>query len=157
MKRTCTLPTSRSLDWQHRSHFFCGFRNAHAQDPGGRARRRNAAKRGGRDGMVNVDEVADVSMKRSAELGALDNALTTLADDRERPASLELRSFAALDVDVKETAAVVGVSPELSCGIGESPKPGYTKSSRLRIIPVTAANERSRPWAPGKFPPEPSP
>jgi RNA polymerase sigma factor (TIGR02999 family) len=99
------------LDWRHRSHFFAVSANLMRRILVDRARRRNAAKRGGGAGIVNVDEVADVSMKRSAELVALDDALTTLvAVDPRKARIVELRFFAGLDV--KETAAVVGVSAE---------------------------------------------
>jgi RNA polymerase sigma-70 factor (ECF subfamily) len=76
-----------------------------------RARRRTAFKRGGRAAPVDIEQVLDLSARRSADLIALDDALTALASFDSRKARIvELRFFAGLDV--KETAALVGVSPE---------------------------------------------
>jgi RNA polymerase sigma-70 factor, ECF subfamily len=76
-----------------------------------RARRRTAAKRGARAPGIDIERMLDLSTKRSAELVALDDALNTLAAVDPRKARIvELRFFAGLEV--KETAAVVGVSAE---------------------------------------------
>ncbi len=105
------LADTSQLDWRHRSHFFAVSATLMRRILVDRARRRNAAKRGGRAAVVNVDQAADLSMKRSAELVALDDALTTLVGvDPRKARVVELRFFAGLDV--KETATVVGVSPE---------------------------------------------
>jgi len=105
------LADAAQLDWRHRSHFFAVSATLMRRILVDRARRRYAAKRGGRAAMVNVDQAADLSMKRSAELVALDDALTTLVGvDPRKARVVELRFFAGLDV--RETAAVVGVSPE---------------------------------------------
>jgi len=76
-----------------------------------RARRRVAAKRGGRAAQIDLDGVVDIATRRSAELIALDDALNVLADGDSRKARVvELRFFAGMEV--RETAAVLGVSPE---------------------------------------------
>jgi RNA polymerase sigma factor (TIGR02999 family) len=76
-----------------------------------RARRRSAAKRGRMAGAIDLEKAADLSSQRSRELIALDEALTALAEiDARKARIVELRFFAGLDV--KETAEVVGVSPE---------------------------------------------
>jgi RNA polymerase sigma-70 factor (ECF subfamily) len=99
------------LDWQHRSHFFAVSATLMRRILVDRARRRTAAKRGGRAVSVDVERSLVLSTKRSAELVALDDALTTLAGADPRKARIvELRFFAGLEV--KETAAVVGVSAE---------------------------------------------
>ena len=100
------------LDWQHRSHFFAVSATLMRRILVDRARRRTAAKRGGgRPVDVDVERALDVSTRRSAELIALDDALNTLAAvDPRKARIIELRFFAGLEV--KETAAVVGVSAE---------------------------------------------
>lgn len=61
--------------------------------------------------VIDLEKAADLSSQRSRELIALDEALNALAEVDPRKARIvELRFFAGLDV--KETAEVVGVSPE---------------------------------------------
>jgi len=99
------------LDWQHRNQFFAVSATLMRRILVDRARRRTAAKRGGRAVGVDVEQALDVSTRRSAELVALDDALNTLAAvDPRKARIIELRFFAGLEV--KETAAVVGVSAE---------------------------------------------
>jgi RNA polymerase sigma-70 factor, ECF subfamily len=74
------------------------------------ARKRGAAKRGGRVPRVNLDEVPDVST-RDTDLLAVDEALTVLAKLDARKANVvEMRFFAGLTTE--ETASVLGVSPD---------------------------------------------
>jgi len=99
------------LDWQHRAHFFAVSATMMRRILLDRARRRCAAKRGRRLAAVDIDKAVDLSAKRSQELIALDDALNALAEIDPRKARIvELRFFAGLEV--KETAEVVGVSPE---------------------------------------------
>jgi RNA polymerase sigma-70 factor, ECF subfamily len=99
------------LDWQHRAHFFAVSAGLMRRILVDRARRRSAAKRGGKKVVVDLDERLDLSSTRSRELIALDDALSTLsAIDARRARIVELRFFGGLDV--KETAEVVGLSPE---------------------------------------------
>lgn len=99
------------LDWQHRSHFFAVSASLMRRILVDRARRRTAAKRGGAAAGIDIEQALDLSTRRSAELVALDDALDTLATvDPRKARVVELRFFAGLEV--KETAAVVGVSPE---------------------------------------------
>jgi RNA polymerase sigma-70 factor, ECF subfamily len=105
------LADASQLDWQHRSHFFAVSATLMRRIIVDRARRRMAAKRGRRAMGIDIEHALDVSTKRSAELVALDDALNTLASvDPRKARVIELRFFAGLEV--KETAAVVGVSPE---------------------------------------------
>jgi RNA polymerase sigma factor (TIGR02999 family) len=61
--------------------------------------------------VVDLEKAVDLSSKQSRELIALDEALNALAEIDPRKARIvELRFFAGLEV--KETAEVVGVSPE---------------------------------------------
>jgi RNA polymerase sigma factor (TIGR02999 family) len=101
----------QQLDWQHRAHFFAVSATLMRRILLDRARRRAAAKRGGRAPVLNLDEGLDLSSKRSREIIALDDALNALAAVDPRKARIvELRFFGGLSV--KETAEVVKVSPE---------------------------------------------
>jgi RNA polymerase sigma-70 factor, ECF subfamily len=105
------LANVSQLDWQHRSHFFAVSAGLMRRILVDRARRRTAVKRGGGVPQIDIEQALDVSVKRSAEIVALDDALDTLAAFDPRKARIvELRFFAGLEV--KETAAVVGVSEE---------------------------------------------
>lgn len=104
------LVDANQLDWQHRAHFFAVSATMMRRILLDRARRRCAAKRGGKQ-EADIDKAIDLSSKRSQELIALDDALTTLAQVDPRKARIvELRFFGGLEV--KDTAEVVGVSPE---------------------------------------------
>jgi len=99
------------LDWQHRNHFFAVSATLMRRILVDRARRRMAAKRGGRAQPIDVGQVLDVASQRSAEIVALDDALNALGRMAPRKARIvELRFFAGLEV--KETADVIGVSPD---------------------------------------------
>jgi RNA polymerase sigma factor (TIGR02999 family) len=99
------------MDWQHRAHFFAVSAGLMRRILVDRARRRSAVKRGGKRAVVNLDERLDLASTRSRELIALDDALSTLsAIDARRARIVELRFFGGLDV--KETAEIVGLSPE---------------------------------------------
>ena len=99
----------KNVDWQHRAHFFAVSAQIMRHILLDRARRRVAAKRGGKTPQVNLEEIPDVSSGRADELIALDNALNELAKVDPRKAKVvELRYFAGLSPE--ETAAVLKVS-----------------------------------------------
>lgn len=75
------------------------------------ARRKAAAKRGGRGVRVTLSEVEGVAARRPPDLLALDEALRALGEiDGRKAAVVELRFFGGLSVD--ETAAALRLSPE---------------------------------------------
>ena len=99
------------LDWQHRNHFFAVSATLMRRILVDRAGKRMADKRGERAQAIDVEQALDVSSKRPAEIVALDDALNELARLAPRNARIvELRFFAGLEV--KETAEIVGVSPD---------------------------------------------
>jgi RNA polymerase sigma factor (TIGR02999 family) len=99
------------LEWQHRNHFFAVSATLMRRILVDRARKRMAAKRGGRAEGIDVEQALDVASKRPAEIVALDDALNELARMAPRKARIvELRFFAGLGV--QETADVVGVSSD---------------------------------------------
>lgn len=69
-----------------------------------------AAKRGGHEGKVFLDEAQAISKQRPADVVALDEALTRLAEvDAQQAKIVELRFFGGLSIE--QTAAVLDVSP----------------------------------------------
>jgi RNA polymerase sigma-70 factor, ECF subfamily len=105
------LVNARELNWQHRAHFFAVSAGLMRRILLDRARRRDAAKRGGKPQPLDLDKTADVAQTRARELLALDDALDALAEVDPRKARIvELRFFGGLSV--KETAEVVKVSSD---------------------------------------------
>ncbi len=99
-----------TVDWRHRAHFFAVSSQIMRRILLDRARKRTAAKRGGKLPPINLDEVPDLSV-RARELIALDDALNLLAEfDPRKARVIELRFFGGLSVD--ETAEVLEVSPD---------------------------------------------
>jgi RNA polymerase sigma-70 factor, ECF subfamily len=105
------LVNARDVDWQHRAHFFAVAATLMRRILLDRARRKAAAKRGGRAQALDITNTLDVARTPARELMALDDALDALAEVDPRKARIvELRFFGGLSV--KETAAVVKVSSD---------------------------------------------
>jgi RNA polymerase sigma factor (TIGR02999 family) len=99
------------VDWQHRAHFFAVSSQIMRRILVDRARRRVAAKRGGKAARLNLDAVPDLSSGKAAQMVALDDALNALEElDPRKAQVIEMRFFGGLTVD--ETAAVLNVSPD---------------------------------------------
>jgi len=100
----------RDVSWRDRAHFFAMSSRLIRRVLIDAARSRGALKRGAAAPHVALDE-ALVSTEQGAELIALDEALTALADvDARKSQVVELRFFGGLGVE--ETAEVLKVSPE---------------------------------------------
>jgi RNA polymerase sigma-70 factor, ECF subfamily len=105
------LVNARELNWQHRAHFFAVAATLMRRILLDRARRKAAAKRGGRGQPVDLTKTLDVAQAKARELLALDDALNALAQvDPRKSRIVELRFFGGLSV--KETAEVVQVSSD---------------------------------------------
>lgn len=103
------LAGADDLAWQDRAHFFAVAAGMMRRILLDRARRKVAAKRGGRRQRLNLNETLDVAQSQARELIALDDALFALAKfDLRKARIVELRFFGGLSV--KETAEVVRVS-----------------------------------------------
>jgi RNA polymerase sigma factor (TIGR02999 family) len=105
------LIDTRNVNWQHRAHFLAISGQIMRRILLDCARRRVAAKRGGRQPRVNLDEVPDLGVSRSSEVVALDEASNALSEwDPRKARVIELRFFGGLSVD--ETAEVLKISPD---------------------------------------------
>lgn len=97
------------MRWQNRAHFFAVSAQAMRRILVDHARARGYDKRGGGAQKVAFDEAMVVAQAKSAEIIALDEALTDLASvDARKGRIVEMRYFGGLSVE--ETAEVLGVS-----------------------------------------------
>jgi RNA polymerase sigma factor (TIGR02999 family) len=103
-----------NVDWRDRVHFFAVSAQLMRRILVDAARARAAAKRGGPAGAIhylNLDEIPAPDSQPAAELIALDDALTRLAQlDPRRARIIELRVFGGLTVE--EAAEVLSLSPQ---------------------------------------------
>ncbi|HSG39627.1 MAG TPA: sigma-70 family RNA polymerase sigma factor, partial [Thermoanaerobaculia bacterium] len=105
------LQGQEGFEWPSRAHFFAFAAHLIRRILVDHARNRNRAKRGGGWERVTLAEAADLSLSKSPDLLALDEALTSLeALDPRKAAVVELRFFAGLNLE--ETACYLGCSPE---------------------------------------------
>jgi RNA polymerase sigma factor (TIGR02999 family) len=99
-----------NVDWRHRGQFFAITARIMRNILLDQARARSAAKRGGGQARVDLDDIPDRSGRGSILL-ALDEALEALAAiDLRKAQVMELRFFGGLSVE--ETAAALNISPE---------------------------------------------
>lgn len=104
------LVDQSQVKWQNRAHFFGVAARAMREILVDHARKRRAAKRGGPDSLISIDDVNPASPPRNLDLLDLDRTLKRLAALDERQARLvELRVFGGLTID--ETAEVLEISP----------------------------------------------
>jgi len=101
----------REVRWQNRAHFFAVSAQMMRRILVDFARDRQYLKRGGGARRVSLNEAAGFKVERGADLVALDEALTTLAEvDRRKAQVVEMRFFGGLSVE--EVAEVLKVSKE---------------------------------------------
>lgn len=104
------LIDQRSVQWQNRAHFFAISAQLMRRILVNHARDRQAAKRGGSDIKLPLEEAMIASEGKEVDLVALDEALERLATiDPQQSRVVELKFFSGLSVE--ETAEVLGVSP----------------------------------------------
>ena len=108
------LVNIQDVDWRDRAHFFAVSAQVMRRILVDSVRARGAIKRGGkRAPLTNLspDELPAPDSVRAAELIALDDALTSLAQfDARRARVIELRVFGGLTME--EAAEVLGLSPQ---------------------------------------------
>ena len=104
------LVGQKAAHWQNRAHFYAIAAQMMRRILVDYARSRCYAKRGGGAQKVSFEENMAVSSRRAANVIALDEALTTLAEiDPRKSRMIELRFFGGLSIE--ETAKILGVSP----------------------------------------------
>ena len=97
------------LEWQSRSHFIGVAARLMRQILVDHARKHTAAKRGGGEQLLSIEEAAVFSPQRAANLIALDDALQALAQfDPRKSRIIELRYFGGLSIE--EIGEVEGVA-----------------------------------------------
>ena len=98
------------VGWQNRAHFFGAAARLMRRILVNHARAHKAAKRGGGEYKVPIDQVAALPEKTDLDLIALDEALTELAAlDEQQCRIVEMRYFGGLSIE--ETAEVLRISP----------------------------------------------
>lgn len=99
----------QQISWQNRAHFFGISAQIMRRVLVDHARSQQGLKRGGDQQRVSLADAAEMPEARAADLVALDDALTTLAElDPRQSQVVELRYFGGLTID--ETAEVMGIS-----------------------------------------------
>jgi RNA polymerase sigma-70 factor, ECF subfamily len=96
--------------FENRAHFFTAAAQLMRWILLDHARKRGAGKRGGESHKVELEDIPMPSAERSAELLAIDEALTALERiDAQQARIVELRYF--IGMSIEETADVLGISP----------------------------------------------
>jgi RNA polymerase sigma-70 factor (ECF subfamily) len=105
------LVNQHEVNWQNRSHFFGIAAKAMKRILVDYARARHREKRGGQAENIPLEDAnAAVSLQKSREIIALDEALRHLSKFDPRQAEIvELRYFGGFSID--ETADSLGISP----------------------------------------------
>ena len=99
-----------NISWQDRAHFFGLSARLMRRTLVDYARRRRTSKRGGQALMIEFDEASVARQEPTADLVAIDDALSSLAKHDPRKSQIvELRFFGGLTVE--ETAEVLKISP----------------------------------------------
>jgi RNA polymerase sigma factor (TIGR02999 family) len=98
-----------NIQWQNRNHFFALVSELIRRILVDYARNRMAAKRGGQNIKLSLDEAIAAPEKKNLDLVALDDALQELAArDPRQSRIVELRYFGGLTLET--TADVLGIS-----------------------------------------------
>ena len=104
------LVSQHEMKWQNRAQFLGIAAQMMRRILVSHARARKAAKRGGGDTCITLEEGVAAAPERDVNLLAIDEALTRLETvDPEKSRMVELRFFSGLSIE--ETAEVMGVSP----------------------------------------------
>jgi RNA polymerase sigma factor (TIGR02999 family) len=99
-----------NVTWQNRAHFFALAAQVMRHILVDHAREKRAAKRGGGQTKIALEEAVSFPQQREIDLVELDDALETLAQlDQTQSRIVELRFFGGLTID--ETAEAMRCSP----------------------------------------------
>jgi RNA polymerase sigma factor (TIGR02999 family) len=98
------------MRWQNRAQFFGIAAQLMRRILVDHARGKHAAKRGGEDVRLQLDEAMIGAQKKDVNMVTLDEALTRLCQlDEQQGKIVELRYFCGLSID--ETSAALSISP----------------------------------------------
>ncbi len=104
------LIDQNQVEWRSRNHFYALAAELIRRILVDHARARVAAKRGGANIKLSLDESLTPAQEKEQDLVSLDDALNALADaDSQQSRIVELRYFGGLTIE--ETADVLGISP----------------------------------------------
>ena len=104
------LIEQKNVQWQSRSHFFAIASKVMRRILLDHAKTRLRDKRGGGAVHVEIEEAYNLSIEKSAELIALDEALDRLEEvDSLKSQIVEMRHFGGMSVE--ETAEALGIAP----------------------------------------------
>jgi RNA polymerase sigma factor (TIGR02999 family) len=104
------LIDQRDVHWQNRNQFFALASELIRRILVDHARARMAAKRGGAQVQLELDEAIAAPEEKDLDLVALDDALQALASaDPQQSRIVELRYFAGLTIE--QTAEILNISP----------------------------------------------
>ncbi len=104
------LINQKDQEWQNRTHFFAVASKVMRHILLDYARTRSRDKRGGGAVHVEFNDAANISVERSEEIIALDEALTHLAEiDSLKSQIVEMRHFGGMTVE--ETAEALAIAP----------------------------------------------
>ena len=103
------LVDDKKVSWQNRAHFFGIAARLMRQILVDHARAHNAAKRGGLEQKLSLDEAREIATGGAVEIVALDSALQTFGQSYPRKSEVvELKFFGGLDA--REISQVLQVS-----------------------------------------------
>ena len=104
------LNNQKNVQWQNRSHFFAIASKVMRRILLDYAKTRLRDKRGGGTIHIEFEDVANISVEKSKELVALDDALNRLAEvDPLKSRIVEMRHFGGMSVE--ETAEALEIAP----------------------------------------------
>jgi RNA polymerase sigma factor (TIGR02999 family) len=104
------LIEQKNVQWQSRSHFFAIASKVMRRILLDHAKTRLRDKRGGGAVHIEIEEAYNLSIEKSAELIALDEALDRLEEvDSLKSQIVEMRHFGGMSVE--ETAEALGIAP----------------------------------------------
>ncbi len=103
------LTGKEDVKWNGRAHFFGAAAEAMRRILVDNARRKHAARHGGNQQRLNVEDIEIAAPEKEAELLAINESLEKLAAlDKQKAELVKLRYFVGLTIE--ESAAILGVS-----------------------------------------------
>ena len=138
------LVDEKNVTWRNRAHFYGIAARLMRRILVDHARVHNAARRGGLEQKLSLEEAQALPDAGATDLVVLDGALQNLAKTYPRKSEVvELKFFGGLEA--KEIAEVLQISEKPSCEIGVSPSFGFAGSWGKRRPKHSTGSSRSFP------------